>query len=102
MYSEKIIDLKTDSYQELCEQYAEYLTKKAELAAWEKENKSKLIEAAGGNRMEFGIKIEHIEAAGSVDYKKVIAELCSDEIKIDYLCEKHRKSPVKKVLIRKY
>ena len=63
------------AYMDLCEELKELLTVEKEIAKRKEELKSSVLALSGGERMEYGIKIQQRGVKGTVDYKKIVADL---------------------------
>ena len=61
----------------------------AEVNAKVKKLKEKAKDQAGGERMEYGIKVQKVTVRGSVDYNKMVTNLQIDEATV----EEFRKAP---------
>lgn len=87
-----------DEYKELCKEMTAILQLKKEVAHREKAIKPLLIEKAGGNRLEYGIKVTRIECRGTVDYSRIVTEWEIDEATL----EEYRKPTYEKWDVRNY
>lgn len=88
-FEEKIVEFDHEVYKNLCDEMRDILRYEKELADRKAKTRELLIKEAGGDRVEYGIKVEYRTAKGSIDYKKAVESLA---IKEDYL-EKFRGSP---------
>lgn len=74
-------------YKDNCEELSEAIRIEKEIKVKVDELKKTVIEMAGGERMEYGIKVAYIPTKGTLDYKKIVEELDLE----DTLLEKYRK-----------
>lgn len=94
----QIIKFERLEYQELCEEMKGLLSLEKEITAKKVRLRDKIAKMAGGNRMEYGIKITHRSAQGSVDYKSLVTYLGISEP----LVESYRKPEREYIEIRSY
>lgn len=88
MSSDTVISFERETYKDLCEEMKSILQLEKEVAAKKEEVRKRLIEQAGGDRMEYGVKVEWRVAQGSIDYKAMANELIGEN---EELAEKFRK-----------
>ena len=62
-------------YQALCYELKEVSQLRKEAEAKEKELKARIVEIAGGDRMEFGVRVSLKERKGSFDMKAVFTDM---------------------------
>jgi len=93
-----IFDFSVDYYRDLCEQLAPLLRQQKELESKCKKLREQVLTHAGGDRMEYGIKVTKRERAGAVDLKKLVEDgVISQEI-----LETYRKEPTEFYEVRNY
>ncbi len=63
------------AYQDLCGELKELLTMEKEIAKRKEELKASVLSLSGGERMEYGIKIQQRIVKGTVDYKKIVSDM---------------------------
>jgi len=93
-----IISFERESYKALCEEMTELLTLEKEIEAKKAELREKLIEKAGGERMEYGIKLQWKTAMGAIDYSKLVKNMGIEEALLEF----YRKPDREYWEIRKY
>ena len=71
----KITDLETALYEEYCQAWKEAYSKLKEQEAETEKLRAMVIELSGGDRMEFGVKVQSIETKGRTDWKSLALEL---------------------------
>ena len=84
-----MIEFKREEYREVCEEMKRVLQEEKEMAVKKSELRERLVEMAGGDRMEYGIKVTSRTSAGSVDYKNIVA----DHLDIDEAVKEHYRRP---------
>jgi len=94
----QIIPFERENYENLCQEMKKILSIEKEVAAQKAGLRDKIMEMAGGTRMEYGIKVTYRTAQGSIDYKAIVKGLNLDEEKI----ESYRKAERSYVEIRSY
>lgn len=75
MTSQTIKDFETSLYEQICEEWKAEYTRLKEQEAYVFELRQKLVDMAGGDRMEFGVKVQHVESKGKVDWKAIATEM---------------------------
>jgi hypothetical protein len=96
--TKEIIKGADQEYHSVCKRLKKVLQIKKELAQEEAELKDKAIELAGGDRLQYGIKIQLITVRGSVDYGKLVKELELDEATL----EEYRRPTTQRWDVRSY
>lgn len=71
------------AYENVCKELRDVLQQEKELANKKEELRASVLCLCGGNRMEYGIKVEHRKAKGAVDYKKIVTELGVSEEEVE-------------------
>lgn len=94
----QIIKFERLEYQDLCEEMKDLLSLEKEIAAKKISLRDKIAKMAGGNRMEYGIKVSCRSAQGTIDYKGLVTYLGIS----DTLVESYRKPERTYVEIRSY
>jgi len=79
----EIIHYTEKDYQALCKEMTAILQLEKEVAARKKIVKEQVIKQAGGNRLEFGIKVMQITVKGRIDYTKIVSDLEIDEATLE-------------------
>ncbi len=95
---ETVIKFRRKAYQEVCRKLRDVLQREKEIAKEKEELRASVLCLCGGNRMEYGIKVERRKAKGTIDYKAIVAEL---EVSEDE-CEMYRKDPREYWDVRSY
>lgn len=70
----KIKDLETEVYRELCEEWKQASTELKEQEAYVESLRKQLIEKSGGDRCEYGVKIFSVTSRRT-NYKKIVDDL---------------------------
>lgn len=79
------LDFSPTYYEELCERMRQIYTQEKALAAEKVNLKKSMVDYAGGERMENGIKLSFVDPTTLMDYKKLIADLdLSEELLSQY------------------
>lgn len=94
----KVTDLETELYQAVCEEWKQAIVELKEKEAEVAKLREQLISLAGGERMEFGVKIANILTKGKTNYKAIVEELGVDQETI----EKHTGMPETVWRVTKY
>ncbi len=84
MNTQEIIDFQRCKYQDLCLEMKELLSEEKERAAKKSEIRSQIIEMAGCNRMEYGIKLQSITSKGTIDYPKFVKDCKVEESTLEF------------------
>jgi len=74
MSTENTIDFNHESYEALCMELREVLSKSKEIEERKAYLKEKVIQASGGARMEYGISVTERTRKGSIDYKAAVKD----------------------------
>ena len=74
MENQQIIEFPRQDYEQLCIEMREILRTEKELAVKKAEIRENIITMAGGERMEYGIKLQCRESKGAIDYKKFVVD----------------------------
>jgi len=80
---ESMVDFRRSAYKDLCEELREVLTAEKEIAKKKEELKAAVLTLSGGERMEYGIKIQQRTVKGTVDYKKIVSDMGFSEEESD-------------------
>lgn len=84
-----LIDFDRERYRDLCEEMKSVLQLEKEVAARKDKLRKELIEVAGGERMEYGIKLTQKSSMGAVDYKQIV----EDHLNIDDVMKDSYRKP---------
>ncbi len=84
---ESIVEFQRSAYKDVCAELRDVLRQEKEIAKRKDELKAAVLTLAGGDRMEYGIKVQKRTAKGTIDYKKIVSELDVSEDE----CEGYRK-----------
>ena len=98
MSIETIVNFERDTYKSLCEEMTSLMQLEKELAVQKLELKEKMIESSGGDRMEYGIKLQYKTVKGSIDYSKYVKNTTNDMSILEF----YRKPDKEYWEIRKY
>lgn len=98
MENMKVVKFERNKYQQLCQEMKEILSLEKEVAAKKEELRKEIADLAGGDRMEYGIRVQFKTAKGSVDYKKLVTDCGIGEAKV----ESYRKADRSYCEIRSY
>ncbi len=71
----EMVDFTKEEYKTLCEEMKSVLGLEKELAARKAKLKDKIVEMAGGERLEFGIQVSWRIRKGTIDYKGLLKSL---------------------------
>lgn len=71
----KITDLETALYEQVCDNWKEAYSRLKEQESEVELLRAKLIEISGGDRMEFGVKVQQIATKCKTDWKCLALEL---------------------------
>jgi len=74
----------------LCEELRQVLSLEKEVLARKNELKRQVVEMSGGDRLEYGIKVQLRKAKGSIDWEKFARDHV-DAGTVDFLSENYRK-----------
>ena len=69
-----LIEFERNEYEDICIEMRVLLREEKELAKKKEALRSRIIEMSGGDRMEYGIKVQFRTAKGGVDYAKLIKD----------------------------
>lgn len=72
MSMEKVLEFNHESYESLCMELREVMTKSKEIEDRKSYLKERVIESSGGARMEYGISVIERSRKGSIDYKSAL------------------------------
>lgn len=84
---ESIVEFQRSAYKDVCTELRDILRQEKEIAKRKDDLKAAVLTLAGGDRMEYGIKVQKRTVKGSIDYKRIVEEL---EVSEDE-CESCRK-----------
>lgn len=84
MTNQTIIDFRRGEYEGLCIEMRELMREEKELASKKDALKKSIIELAGGDRMEYGIKLQYRVSKGSIDYPKFIKSSGVEESTLEF------------------
>lgn len=101
MQEMKLIELSVSDYKSSCEEMRDLLRLEKEIEARKQELRKIIIQKSGGNRMEYGIKVQKVTSKGSIDYRALAEELIRAE-QLRLVEEKYRKKEVEKFVITSY
>ena len=73
-----------NGYEELCIEMRELLMKEKEIAVRKDCLRKEIIDMSGGDRMEYGIKVQNRSAKGGIDYPKYIKTCDIDESILEF------------------
>ena len=79
----EIIKYTDKDYQALCKEMTAILQLEKEVAERKKIVKEQVIKQAGGNRLEYGIKVMEVIVKGRIDYTKLVREWEIDEATLE-------------------
>ena len=79
----EIIKYTDKDYQALCKEMTAILQLEKEVAERKKIVKEQVIKQAGGNRLEYGIKVIEVIVKGRIDYTKLVREWEIDEATLE-------------------
>ena len=83
MITTEIVKYTQSDYKKLCDEMRAVLSLEKEIAERKKELRDLIIDQAGGNRLEFGIKVSVIDVKGRVNYSRLITDLEIDEATLE-------------------
>lgn len=83
MSNSEIIKYTDKDYQALCKEMTAILQLEKEVAERKKIVKEQVIKQAGGNRLEYGIKVMEVIVKGRVDYTRLVREWEIDEATLE-------------------
>ncbi len=102
MQNTKIVEFSSrEEYKILCEEMKELISREKELSKRKEDLRKEIIRLSNGDRMEYGIKVSHIEVSGSVDYKKLASEVLGENA-LKILESKYKKDTYSRIDIRSY
>lgn len=78
MENPDIIHFSRQEYKELCIEMKDLITDEKERAKRKAELRDQMIKMAGGDRMEYGIKLQYRTSKGSIDYSGYVKSLKLD------------------------
>ena len=79
----EIIQYNEKDYQALCKEMTAILQLEKEVAERKKIVKEQVIKQAGGERLEFGIKVMQVTVKGRIDYNKLVTDWEIDEATLE-------------------
>lgn len=79
----EIIKYTDKDYQALCKEMTAILQLEKEVAERKKIVKEQVIKQAGGDRLEYGIKVMQVTVKGRVDYNKLVTDWEIDEATLE-------------------
>ena len=82
-----LVEFQRSAYKDVCTELRDILKQEKEIAKRKDELKAAVLTLAGGDRMEYGIKVQKRTVKGTIDYKKIVSELDVSEDE----CETYRK-----------
>ena len=91
MTVQTIVDFNRESYKEICAEMRDIIQIEKEVAAKKEELRKKIIDMAGGDRMENGIKITKRTSKGSTDYKGALQKMYPVGDDFEIICDTYRK-----------
>lgn len=94
----KVTDLETELYQVVCEEWKKAIIELKEKEAVVAKLRSMIIDVAGGERMEFGVKVTHVVTNGKTNYRAIVEELGVDQD----IIERHTGMPESNWRVTKY
>lgn len=83
-----IVEFQRSAYKEVCAELRDVLQKEKEIAKRKEELKNSVLQLSGGDRMEYGIKVQKRVTRGTIDYKKIAVDMGFSEEE----AEEYRKS----------
>lgn len=83
-----VVDFDRNTYENVCFEMRDLLQRKKELKAQEEVIRARVIALAGGDRMEYGVKVTMRQKTGAVDWKAMVEDLGIDGLTV----EKYRKA----------
>lgn len=84
MTNQAIVDFQRHEYEERCVEMRELLREEKELATKKQALKEQIVEMAGGDRMEYGIKLQYRVSKGNIDYPKFIKDCKVEESTLEF------------------
>lgn len=72
---ETIVEFDRETYEDLCSELKSLLTTEKEIAKRKDDLKKAVLKLSGGNRMEYGIKIQERITRGTIDYKAIVEDM---------------------------
>ncbi len=75
MTNQAIVQFSRQEYEELCNEMKDLLTEEKERAARKSELRDQIIKIGGGDRMEYGIKLQYRTSKGTIDYSRYVKSL---------------------------
>ena len=72
---EPVLEFNRSTYEEVCKELKEVLTLEKDIANRKADLKKSIIDLSGGERMEYGIKIQKRVVKGTIDYKQIVVDL---------------------------
>lgn len=72
---ETIVEFDRETYEDICKELKSLLTTEKEVAKRKDELKKAILYLSGGNRMEYGIKIQQRVTKGTIDYKSIVSDM---------------------------
>lgn len=97
----KVIEFDRNLYKATCQELSEILTLEKEVAAKKKELRDQVIKLAGGERMEYGIRVQVKTRKGTVNYKELVESLYPEE-ELEAVIAPYRGEDTEYLDVRKY
>lgn len=90
MNQPEIINFEQETYKDLCMEMRDILSLEKEIKAKKEELRKKILEQAGGDRMEYGIKVASYKVSGGYDWEKIAKDYLKKEV-LDVVKEVYKK-----------